>query len=92
MIFLPSKSTYRPMRHRSWLRSLVEPRSLSQLGKKFFYLSGKCRKPVRGYTDEWTRSHPSAPDKPPFETVLGLMTAPLDKLGDMLRKFPKEGS
>jgi len=35
-----------------------------------------------------TRSHPSAPDKPPFETVLGLMAAPLDKLGDMLRKFP----
>jgi len=36
-----------------------------------------------------TRSHPSAPDKPPFETVAGLMAAPLDKLGDMFRRFPK---
>ena len=37
-----------------------------------------------------TRSHRSAPDKPPFETVLGLLTAPIDKLGDMLRKFPDQ--
>ncbi|KAJ3040478.1 hypothetical protein HK097_002555 [Rhizophlyctis rosea] len=35
-----------------------------------------------------TRSHPSAPDKPPFETLAGLLAAPMDKLGDMLRKFP----
>jgi len=35
-----------------------------------------------------SRSHPLAPNKPPFETVAGLMTAPLDHLGDMLRKFP----
>lgn len=35
-----------------------------------------------------SRSHPMAPNKPPFETVVGLMTAPLDHLGDMLRKFP----
>lgn len=37
-----------------------------------------------------TRSHPNAPDKPPFETVVGLMTAPGDKLADMFRKFPKD--
>jgi len=37
-----------------------------------------------------TRSHPSAPDKPPFETVAGLMAAPMDKLGDMFRKFPQK--
>jgi hypothetical protein len=37
-----------------------------------------------------TRSHPSAPDKPPYETVAGLMSAPMDRLGDMLRKFPDE--
>ncbi|EAS33708.3 HHE domain-containing protein [Coccidioides immitis RS] len=36
-----------------------------------------------------TRSHPSAPDKPPFETAIGLMTAPIDMIGDMFRKFPK---
>jgi len=35
-----------------------------------------------------TRSHPNAPNKPPFETVIGLMTAPIDHLGDLFRKFP----
>ncbi|KAF4964845.1 hypothetical protein FSARC_7273 [Fusarium sarcochroum] len=35
-----------------------------------------------------TRSHPSAGEKPPFETVMGLMAAPIDKLGDIFRKFP----
>ncbi|KIW90999.1 uncharacterized protein Z519_08782 [Cladophialophora bantiana CBS 173.52] len=34
-----------------------------------------------------TRSHPSALDKPPFETVAGLMAAPLDKLRDPFRQF-----
>jgi len=37
-----------------------------------------------------SRSHPSAPSKPPFETVAGLLAAPIDHLGDMLRKFPDE--
>ncbi|KAF8474808.1 hemerythrin HHE cation binding domain-containing protein [Kalaharituber pfeilii] len=37
-----------------------------------------------------SRSHPSAPDKPPFETVAGLMAAPLDKLADIFRRFPTE--
>jgi hypothetical protein len=36
-----------------------------------------------------SRSHPSAPDKPPFETAIGLMAAPIDHLGDLFRKFPK---
>jgi len=35
-----------------------------------------------------TRSHPGAPNKPPFETVAGLMAAPIDKLRDMFAKFP----
>jgi len=35
-----------------------------------------------------SRSHPSAPDKPPFETVVGLMAAPIDHLADLFRKFP----
>jgi hypothetical protein len=35
-----------------------------------------------------SRSHPNAPNKPPFETVIGLMTAPIDHLGDLFRKFP----
>ncbi|XRM43811.1 hypothetical protein ABZX51_006966 [Aspergillus tubingensis] len=37
-----------------------------------------------------TRSHPAAPDRPPYETVVGLMSAPIDRLGDMLRKFPDQ--
>ncbi|KAK9233851.1 hemerythrin HHE cation binding domain-containing protein [Lipomyces kononenkoae] len=36
-----------------------------------------------------TRSHPSAPSKPPFETVAGLLAAPIDRLADMFRKFPQ---
>ncbi|KAK5124759.1 hypothetical protein LTR85_001472 [Meristemomyces frigidus] len=37
-----------------------------------------------------TRSHPSAPDRPPYETVMGLMAAPMDKLRDLFAKFPRE--
>ncbi|KAL9130376.1 MAG: hypothetical protein Q9217_001434 [Psora testacea] len=36
-----------------------------------------------------SRSHPSAPNRPPFETVAGLMAAPMDYIGDLFRKFPK---
>ncbi|KAL3474262.1 hemerythrin HHE cation binding domain-containing protein [Aspergillus californicus] len=36
-----------------------------------------------------SRSHPSAPDKPPFETAVGLMTAPIDHLADLFRKWPR---
>lgn len=35
-----------------------------------------------------THSHPSAPNKPPFETVAGLFAAPIDKLRDMMEKWP----
>jgi hypothetical protein len=37
-----------------------------------------------------TRSHPLAPDKPPFETVVGLLAAPIDHIRDLFRKFPPE--
>ncbi|KAF8066626.1 hypothetical protein FPV67DRAFT_1417438 [Lyophyllum atratum] len=37
-----------------------------------------------------TRSHPAAPNEPPFETLFSLMTAPLDKLKDAFAKFPTE--
>lgn len=37
-----------------------------------------------------SRSHPSAPSKPPFEIAAGLMAAPMDHLADMFRKFPDE--
>ncbi|KAI1140755.1 hypothetical protein F5Y05DRAFT_374749 [Hypoxylon sp. FL0543] len=39
-----------------------------------------------------TRSHPSAPNRPPFESVVGLMAAPLDKLRDIFRAWPDEPS
>ncbi|KAI1466583.1 hemerythrin HHE cation binding domain-containing protein [Daldinia caldariorum] len=37
-----------------------------------------------------TRSHPSTPNRPPYENVVGLMTAPFDKLRDMFRAWPDE--
>lgn len=37
-----------------------------------------------------SRSHPSAPNKPPFETAVGLLAAPIDHLADLFRKFPDE--
>ncbi|KAF9331264.1 hypothetical protein BG006_005869 [Podila minutissima] len=37
-----------------------------------------------------TRSHPSAPDKPPFENVVGLLAAPIDHLKDLFSKFPQQ--
>jgi len=37
-----------------------------------------------------TQSHPSAPSKPPFETVAGLFAAPIDHLMDVFKKFPEE--
>lgn len=35
-----------------------------------------------------TRAHPDAPNKPPYETAVGMLMAPLDKLKDMFAKFP----
>lgn len=37
-----------------------------------------------------SRSHPRVPNRPPFETLAGLLAAPIDRLGDLFRKFPKE--
>ncbi|KAK4183018.1 hypothetical protein QBC35DRAFT_444175 [Podospora australis] len=37
-----------------------------------------------------SRSHPSAGEHPPFETVMGLLTAPIDHLSDLFRKFPEK--
>lgn len=36
-----------------------------------------------------SRSHPSAGEDPQFEGFMGLLTAPIDRLADMFRKFPK---
>jgi len=37
-----------------------------------------------------SRSHPSAGEHPPFETVMGLLTAPIDHIADLFRKFPNQ--
>ncbi|KAJ6481901.1 hypothetical protein C8R45DRAFT_831624 [Mycena sanguinolenta] len=37
-----------------------------------------------------TRAHPSAPNKPPFETLAGFLVTPIDKLKDAFTKFPTE--
>lgn len=35
-----------------------------------------------------SRSHPSAGENPPFETVMGLLIAAFDHVADIFRKFP----
>ncbi|KAF7595965.1 hypothetical protein BBP40_004111 [Aspergillus hancockii] len=35
-----------------------------------------------------SRSHPSAPSRPPYETAVGLLAAPIDHLADLFRKWP----
>lgn len=37
-----------------------------------------------------SRSHPSAGEHSPFETVMGLLTTPIDYVADILRKFPDQ--
>ncbi|KAF9492121.1 hypothetical protein BDN71DRAFT_1451918 [Pleurotus eryngii] len=37
-----------------------------------------------------TRAHPSAPDRPPYETLSAFIATPIDKLKDMFAKFPTE--
>lgn len=37
-----------------------------------------------------SRSHPSAGEHKPFETVMGLLTAPIDHVTDLFRKFPDQ--
>jgi hemerythrin superfamily protein len=37
-----------------------------------------------------THSHPSAPNRPPYETAAGLLAAPIDRLRDLFTKFPED--
>lgn len=39
-----------------------------------------------------SRAHPHAPNKPPFETAVGLLTAPFDQVLDLFRKWPSKES
>lgn len=38
-----------------------------------------------------TRAHPSAPTQYPYQTAVGLITAPLDYLQDIFRRWPDDG-
>jgi len=37
-----------------------------------------------------SRAHPSAPNRPPFETAVGLLTAPVDRVADLFRTWPED--
>ncbi|KAL9526638.1 hypothetical protein SMMN14_09569 [Sphaerulina musiva] len=37
-----------------------------------------------------TRSHPSAPNRPYAENLVGLLAMPIDKVGDWVRSFPED--
>jgi len=37
-----------------------------------------------------TEPHPSVSRKPPFETVAGILAAPIDHIKDLFKKFPEE--
>ncbi|KIY69870.1 hypothetical protein CYLTODRAFT_348675 [Cylindrobasidium torrendii FP15055 ss-10] len=37
-----------------------------------------------------TRAHPSAPNKPPYETLAGFLALPVDRLKDLFSAFPTE--
>jgi len=62
------------------LENVLDPRDSESMTKSF----------ARTKMFVPTRSHPHAPDKPPFETVVGLLTAPIDHIRDIFRKFPDE--
>lgn len=38
-----------------------------------------------------SRSHPMVPNKPPFETAVSMLTAPVDMVADLFRKWPHPG-
>ncbi|KAI1781379.1 hypothetical protein F4818DRAFT_398826 [Hypoxylon cercidicola] len=61
------------------LEAKLDDESLSQLSKSFERT--KLLVP--------TRSHPLSPQTPPFETAAALLSAPIDKVADIFRKFPK---
>ena len=39
----------------------------------------------------YNRGHPSIPNQPPAETLIGLLEAPIDKIKDWFASFPTEG-
>jgi len=63
---------------------LLEPKLGAERSKKVAHEFSRTKQFVP------TRAHPSAPNKPPYETLAGFMALPIDKLKDMFAKFPTE--
>lgn len=62
------------------LESVIQPEESESLARKF----------ERTKMFVPTRAHPNAPKDPAFESVVSFLEAPIDKLQDMLRRFPEE--
>jgi len=72
----------------------MERDAISELESKTSLTTSKelCIKYARTKHFAPTRSHPWAPDNSRlFESATALLTAPLDKLKDLFRRFPKDG-
>ncbi|KAK1830461.1 hemerythrin HHE cation binding domain-containing protein [Podospora conica] len=95
----PSSPEFKPTLERLWrvLSQHIaeeEKEDLPALEKCIDADSGEALAKSFGRTKHFvpTRSHPSAPDKPPYETAVGMMATPMDKLMDMFKKFPDEAT
>lgn len=61
------------------LQKHASPNDLQEMAKQWYSTQkGAC-----------THPHPSAPDKPPLQTVVNKLGAPLDKARDLMRDFPE---
>jgi hypothetical protein len=71
-----------------------EQKDLPALEEKVALIKGESESMAKsfGRTKAFvpSRSHPSAGEHPPFETVMGLLTAPIDHVADLFRKFPDQ--
>lgn len=62
------------------LEAVIEPNDSETMAKQFEQT--KILMP--------TRAHPGAPTEPFFESVISLMEAPVDRISDIMRRFPED--
>jgi len=71
-----------------------ETRDLPALEEALQSSAGESEKMAKSFSKTKSfvpsRSHPSAGENPPFEAVMGLLSAPIDHITDVFRKFPDE--
>ncbi|KAA8900558.1 hypothetical protein FN846DRAFT_892068 [Sphaerosporella brunnea] len=69
-----------------------ETHDLPALEDKLAIREGLSRSLARSFErTKWlvpTRAHPSAPDRPPWETVVAFLNAPIDRVRDVFLRFP----